>query len=158
MPHQKEGALRANKILNIYGGVLIADEVGLGKTYIGGALVREMAVRGSKSLIIVPNAVLRIWENYVKEKKLTNHVIVTTYGNVLKHQKGDMEEAYSSPYGFGLILIDEAHNLRNNDTIRYKDIRNKIIKENNTAKIVLMTATPVNNKTEDLRWILILKQ
>jgi hypothetical protein len=154
LPFQKDGVGRARRILDKYNGVLIADEVGLGKTYVGGALVKD-TVRSRKRVLIVAPKIIRdsVWKPYVDERNLAGWVDVVSYDDLLR------DDSYGNPtYGlplgrdpneYALVLLDEAHTVRNSDTRRAKQLVG-ILKGNPRKQVVLLTATPVNNTLGDL--------
>lgn len=145
---QRDGVLRAQHILDKYGGVLISDEVGLGKTYIGGALLKKVVFEGGKkALILTPRSIYEtVWMEYVKDNKLNNKVSVYSYGEAYRKL---VEGNGVDPSDYSLILIDEAHNYRNNGTKRREDLLN-IISSTNNAQKILLTATPITNKMSDM--------
>jgi PLD-like domain/Helicase conserved C-terminal domain/SNF2-related domain len=158
LPFQKDGVGRARRILDKYNGVLIADEVGLGKTYVGGALVRD-TVRSRKRVLIVAPKIIRdsVWKPYIDERNLAGWVDVVSYDDLLR------DDSYGNPtYGlppgrdpneYALVLLDEAHTVRNSDTQRAERLVG-ILKGNPRKQVVLLTATPVNNTLGDLHSLL----
>ena len=85
LPFQKDGVGRARRILDKHNGVLIADEVGLGKTYVGGALVKD-TVRSRKRVLIVAPKIIRdsVWKPYMDERNLAGWVDVISYDDLLR--------------------------------------------------------------------------
>jgi hypothetical protein len=158
LPFQKDGVGRARRILDKYNGVLIADEVGLGKTYVGGALVKD-SVRQRKRVLIIAPKIIRdsVWDPYIDERNLGGWVDVISYDDLLR------DDGYGNPtYGlpdtrdpdeFALILLDEAHTVRNSDTQRARRLID-ILSGNPRKQVGLLTATPVNNALGDLHSLL----
>jgi Helicase conserved C-terminal domain/PLD-like domain/SNF2-related domain len=158
LPFQKDGVGRARRILDKNNGVLIADEVGLGKTYVGGALVKD-TVRSRKRVLIVAPKIIRdsVWNPYVDERNLAGWVDVISYDDLLR------DDSYGNPtYGlppgrdpdeYALVVLDEAHTVRNSDTQRAKRLVS-ILKGNPRKQVILLTATPVNNALGDLHSLL----
>jgi len=154
---QKDGVWRAKRILERYGGVLIADGVGLGKTMVGGELMREAVIERRQRVLLVAPAALRdgTWRTYVDEYQLG--VKVVSYeelsndrqlnpngtGHVLTH---DFNE-------YAMVVIDEAHAYRNPDSLRAAVLR-KLLSGSPAKQVVFMTATPVNNSLWDLYYLL----
>ncbi|MYD09872.1 MAG: helicase [Chloroflexi bacterium] len=153
---QNDGLYRARRILDNYNGVIIADGVGLGKTFIGGALIEDVLKnrRGERVLLIAP-AVLRdgTWDWFVK------HFSIPTFETLSYQEFGNLRELggegktrtrLSFPVkDYELIIVDEAHALRNPDTTYVRALR-RLLQGHPPKKLVLMTATPVNNSLWDL--------
>jgi hypothetical protein len=158
LPFQKDGVSRARRILEKRNGVLIADEVGLGKTYVGGALVQD-TVRARQRVLIVAPKIIRdsVWKPYVDKGKLGGWVDVISYDDLLQDDH-DGNHTYGLPPGrdpdeFTLVVLDEAHTVRNTDTSRAKRLVD-ILKGNPRKQVALLTATPVNNALGDLHSLL----
>ncbi|MDQ3484578.1 MAG: SNF2-related protein, partial [Actinomycetota bacterium] len=158
LPFQKDGVGRARRILEKHNGVLIADEVGLGKTYVGGALVHD-TVRARQRVLIVAPKIIRdsVWKPYVDKGKLAGWVDVISYDDLLQDDH-DGNPTYGLPAGrdsdeFALVVLDEAHTVRNSDTNRAKRLVD-ILKGNPRKQVALLTATPVNNALGDLHSLL----
>ena len=120
------------------GGAMIGDVVGLGKTITACAIAKlyEMAF-ASSTLIICPANLQDMWRNYIRKYDLKAEV-----WSMAKPIDVD-----SARY-FRLIIVDESHNLRNANGIRYRNIRSLI--EHQGSKVLLLTATPYNKDFSDL--------
>ncbi|MGY1832608.1 helicase-related protein [Geodermatophilus sp. SYSU D01180] len=158
LPFQKDGVGRARRILEKHSGVLIADEVGLGKTYVGGALVRD-TVRARQRVLIVAPKIIRdsVWDPYVDRGHLGGWVDVISYDDLLRNDS-EGQPTYGLPPGrdineYTLVLLDEAHTVRNTDTERARRLV-QVLKGNPRKQVVLLTATPVNNALGDLHSLL----
>jgi hypothetical protein len=158
LPFQKDGVGRARRILEKHNGVLIADEVGLGKTYVGGALVKD-TVRARQRVLIIAPKIIRdsVWKPYVDRQNLGGWVDVISYDDLLQTDV-QANPSYGLPPGrdpdeFALVLLDEAHTVRNTDTERAKRLV-QVLKGNPRKRVVLLTATPVNNALGDLHSLL----
>lgn len=150
---QRDGYLRAQRIVDKYGGVLYADGVGSGKTEIGLEFVRRYTKElGQRALVIVPAQMKKnVWEPRIHQEMLPAEVI--------SYQELAMDRQLSSRPGarrvlavhkdaYRLVLIDEAHAFRNQDTHWYECLDRLL---GGTAKhLVMLTATPVNNGLWDL--------
>jgi len=158
LPFQKDGVGRARRILEKHNGVLIADEVGLGKTYVGGALVKD-TVRGRQRVLIVAPKIIRdsVWKPYVDSEHLGGWVDAISYEDLLAEPTPDGKrwrlDVARDPNDYSLVLLDEAHTIRNTDTQRAKALID-ILKGNPRKRVVLLTATPVNNALGDLHSLL----
>lgn len=158
LPFQKDGVGRARRILEKHNGVLIADEVGLGKTYVGGALVKD-TVRARQRVLIVAPKIIRdsVWKPYVDRAQLGGWVDVISYDDLLQDD-ADGNPTYGLPAGrdsdeFALVVLDEAHTVRNSDTNRARRLV-EVLKGNPRKQVALLTATPVNNALGDLHSLL----
>lgn len=141
---QQDAFSSAKRILAKYGGVLIADSTGLGKTHIALELLREyVAVRRMKAMVIAPSQVL----NAVWEPKLMEESIKTL--NITIEKTGTSSFQPEKYIDYDLLVIDESQNYRNASTNRYANLL-KLIAGGKKKMVVLMTATPVNNSLLDL--------
>ena len=151
---QNDGLFRARRILDNYNGVIIADGVGLGKTFIGGALIEDILKnrRGERVLLIAP-AVLRdgAWDWFIKQYSIPSFEVLSyqEFGN-LPDFGGNGQTRLRFPVNdYEMIIVDEAHALRNPNTIWVQALR-RMLQGHPPKKLVLMTATPVNNSLWDL--------
>ncbi|HWV56718.1 MAG TPA: helicase-related protein [Longimicrobiales bacterium] len=140
---QTDGLARARRILARYNGVLIADSVGLGKTFLAGELLTEVIERNRQRALLIAPAALRdgTWARFKARFQLG--VEVRSYEEVAQGSLAADPDEYS------LIVVDEAHAFRNPDTTRARALR-RLIQGDPPKKVVLMTATPVNNSLWDL--------
>lgn len=143
--YQTDAVNQALTILDEYNGVIIADVVGLGKSIIAGMLAHQLGKRG---LIICPPGLMgdsKIkdsgWHKYLEDFKL--------YGWGI-HSTGLLEKAveYLNEHGddIEVIIVDEAHRFRNEDTADYEMLSNIC----RNRKVILLTATPFNNAPRDI--------
>lgn len=150
---QRDGLYRAVDFLDRYNGVLIADGVGLGKSFLGGELLRRATHdRRQRALLIAP-ASLRDgpWEQFLRRYDLKNVQAVSFQQVAMDTRLGDGEEyvLWHDPDEYAMVVIDEAHNYRNTDTERSATLR-QLLKGAPQKQVVLLTATPVNNSLWDL--------
>jgi hypothetical protein len=154
---QRLGVLRARRILDRYGGVLIADGVGLGKSFVAGGLIQH-AVRdeGLRALLVTP-ASLRdsTWHAFLNRYQL--FVENVSYQQLAADaQIGTTDPSTRQPHlkaradEYRLIVVDEAHAFRNPDTFHYRALRRLMAAGATPKQLVLLTATPVNNSLHDL--------
>jgi superfamily II DNA or RNA helicase len=149
-PHQKDGALQAWQIMQEYNGVLIADEVGLGKTFTAIALMRKTRVLGKRTLIVVPTVLKTVWNNALESAEFTDYYELIGYNEVESFSQKEEDRLLR----YGLIIFDEAHWLRNihlgkeKTSQRSQAVERLVYKAK--AKVALLTATPVNNNLQDL--------
>ncbi len=136
---QKAAVQIAAHHLNKRGGVLIGDVVGLGKTLMATALARIFEDDYDiETLIICPKNLIKMWEDYRDQYRLRARVLSVTR----------VERELRELRRYRLVLIDESHNLRNREGVRYKAIQDYIQK--NESKCVLLSATPYNKTYLDL--------
>ncbi len=158
MEFQRDGVGRARRILEKRNGVLIADEVGLGKTYVGGALVKDTVRERQRVLIIAPKIIRdTVWKPYVDNEHLAGWVDCISYDDLLTTPTSDGRrwhlDVARNPDEYSLVVLDEAHTVRNNDTNRAKALLD-VLKGNPRKRVALLTATPVNNTLGDLHSLL----
>lgn len=168
---QKDGAKGAiNKILQ-HNGCIVADSVGLGKTYEALAVMKYFELKNERVLVLCPKKLRENWTVY-KDNSLLNPFISDRFRyDVLSHTdlsretglSGDINLATLNWGNYDLIVIDESHNFRNNTVgkrddagniirkSRYQRLMDDIIKSGVKTKVLLLSATPVNNDLKDLR-------
>ena len=149
---QNDGLFRARRILDNYNGVIIADGVGLGKTFIGGELIREIVYEQRQRVLLIAPAVLRdgAWDWFKNQYSMQFEVLsYQEFGN-LPNFGGNGQTRLRFPVNdYEMIIVDEAHALRNPNTIWVQAL-SKMLQGHPPKKLVMMTATPVNNSLWDL--------
>jgi len=133
-----------------YRGCFLTSSVGLGKSYVASQVAKYFLNNKEKVLIIAPAGLVHSedqWQRYLKEFKIYDKVSLVSMGNLQKRPDVFRFGKYSKDYG--LIIVDEAHNYRNPDSYRARNIK-KIIDENGNSKVLFLTATPVNTSLDDL--------
>jgi hypothetical protein len=128
---------RSRAILRRFGGVLIADGVGLGKTYVALALAALEREQGGDAVAIVPAALRSEWGRTSRETRVP--IELHTHSELGRRRP-------LLPARTALLLVDEAHGFRNPSTRRYRVLADLAI----GRRIALLTATPLNNSTADL--------
>lgn len=147
---QQEGLREAIRLLDRHRGVMIADAVGLGKTYIGMGLLEHYLLRKRRrghiprGLVVCP-AQLR---DLVWGPKLDEFGIKATIRSMEEMGRQDFDWAILN--GYDLVLVDESHNFRNPGTGRYQNLNKLICTGKRDKYVILMTATPINNTIWDL--------
>ena len=142
-PHQADAVLRLRAILREFHGALLADDVGLGKTYIALALAAQHRV----AHVIAPAALCPMWRQAIARTRCT-HVTLHSLHQYSRSSKADIKESGER----GLIIIDEAHHLRSRTTKRYHAVARFVAGHD----VVLMSATPVYNNARELEQLLAL--
>lgn len=153
---QTDGLDRARRILDRYNGVLIADSVGLGKSFIAGELLRNLIERERKRALLIAPAALRdgSWARFKHRFQLG---VETISFNELADDAslgGTRAHLQAKPQEYSLIVVDEAHALRNADTKAAAALR-VLLQGDPPKQLVLMSATPVNNSLWDLYNLLV---
>lgn len=155
---QADGVVRMERLLEEHGGVLVADEVGLGKTYLAGEVIYRTANINRQRVLIVAPAALKtaMWEPFLDTYDFSRWVTVYSYEEVrnrLDPEKGPIDAFMREIEDYSLVVIDEAHNLRNSGAQRSGAV-DRVITAGNPKKVVLLTATPVNNSLTDLETLI----
>lgn len=155
---QADGVVRMERLLDEHGGVLVADEVGLGKTYLAGEVIYRTANINRQRVLIVAPAALKtaMWEPFLATYDFSRWVTVYSYEEVrnrLDPEKGPIDAFIKEIEDYSLVVIDEAHNLRNSGAQRSGAV-DRVITAGNPKKVVLLTATPVNNSLTDLETLI----
>ena len=147
---QEDAVKKARRVLARYDGVLIGDSVGLGKTWIGKKLLEDHAYHlRQKALVICPASLRQMWTGELRD--------ATIAGTILSQEELGQAGFNPGPAGDAdVILIDESHNFRNRTTQRYENLE-RIISANgrqgrdgSRKKLIMLTATPINNNIFDL--------
>jgi hypothetical protein len=151
---QADGVTRMERLLDEHGGVLVADEVGLGKTFLAGEVIYRTANINRQRVLIVAPAALKsaMWEPFLATHDFSRWVKVYSYEEVrnrLDPDRGSIEAFLQEVEDYSLVVIDEAHNLRNSGAQRSGAV-DRVITAGSPKRVVLLTATPVNNSLNDL--------
>ena len=162
---QRDGVVGAIDKLNRFGGCIIADSVGLGKTFEALAIIKYHELRNDRVLVLVPKRLRDNWTLY-KANDRRNFLAPDRFNyDVLNHTdlsrdgglSGDIDLAHVNWGNYDLVVIDESHNFRNKKTprvgseTRYDRLMRKIIREGVKTRVLMLSATPVNNRLADLR-------
>ncbi|MCU7839415.1 MAG: DEAD/DEAH box helicase family protein [Candidatus Thiodiazotropha sp. (ex Troendleina suluensis)] len=161
---QKDGVLGAIDKLEKHNGCIIADSVGLGKTFEGLAVIKYYELRNDRVLVLCPKKLRDNWTVYTINDKRNLLASDRFNYDVLNHTdlsrtKGLSGEINLETLNWGnydLIVIDESHNFRNNPNkaegkTRYERLLNDIIRSGVKTKVLMLSATPVNNRMNDLK-------
>lgn len=156
---QKKGVLSLIRMLQKFNGAILADAVGLGKTWSALAVIKFFQLQGREVILLCPKKLEHNWRRYLKnqdarfEKDQFDYFIRfhTDLDNQRMNKYQDRADKCFTNDKPKLIVIDESHNLRNDKSNRYKFLLDKIIKKNDDVKILLLSATPINNSLNDIR-------
>lgn len=161
---QRDAATGIINKLETYNGCILADSVGLGKTFTALAVIKYYELRNRTVLVLCPKKLAENWTNY--NQNLTTNLFIKDRFNydVLCHT--DLQRSSGESLGmplnrvnwgnYDLVVIDESHNFRNNDAYkdketRYQKLMNAVIRQGVKTKVLMLSATPVNNRFADLR-------
>ena len=161
---QRDGVVGAIDKLNRFGGCIIADSVGLGKTFEALAIIKYHELRNDRVLVLCPKRLRENWSVYRANDRrnimaadrfnydILNHTDLSRDGGL----SGDIDLAYLNWGNYDLVVIDESHNFRNKHTprqsgeTRYDRLMRRIIREGVKTRVLMLSATPVNNRLADL--------
>lgn len=161
---QKDAVIGGINKLEKYNGCILADSVGLGKTFTALGIIKYYEKRNKDVLVLCPKKLEANWNTYRHNDK-NNILAKDRFGyDVLFHT--DLSRTSGSSNGrelanvnwgnYGLVVIDESHNFRNNNTVvgrenRYQKLLSKVIQDGIETKVLMLSATPVNNRFNDLK-------
>lgn len=152
---QKKAVVSLIRMLENKNGAVLADAVGLGKTFTALAVIKYYQKQGRETIVLAPKKLEYNWEQYKK----TNSSIFENddFNYMIKFHTDLSEERLSDKINYltnekpKLFVIDESHNLRNDKGVRYKFLLENILRKNDDAKVLMLSATPINNSLLDVR-------
>ena len=165
---QKDAVLAIISKLEQYNGCIVADSVGLGKTFTALAVIKYYENRNKSVLVLCPKKLTNNWNTY-KDNYVNNPIAADRLRyDVLYHT--DLNRTHGKSNGldldrlnwsnYDLVVIDESHNFRNGGKLsgednekenRYLKLLNKVIRKGVKTKVLMLSATPVNNRFNDLK-------
>lgn len=161
---QKDAAIGVIDKMEKHNGCILADSVGLGKTFTALAVIKYYELRNDRVLVLVPKKLRENWTIYTQNDKRNLFIEDRFNYDVLNHtdlsriegQSGEINLKTINWSNYDLIVIDESHNFRNNParkdrTTRYERLMNEVIKAGVKTKIMMLSATPVNNRMADIK-------
>ena len=170
---QKDGVKGAIHKINSHNGCILADSVGLGKTYSALAVIKYFELRNHRVLVLCPKKLRDNWTVFLAQNNsdvnpfLKDRFSYTVLSHTdLSRETGKVDGVDLSTINwsnFDLIVVDESHNFRNNTKgkrdedgnvirkSRYERLMDDVIKKGVKTKVLLLSATPVNNDLSDLR-------
>ncbi len=162
---QRDGVVGALDKINRFGGCIIADSVGLGKTFEALAIIKYHELRNDRVLVLCPKRLRENWTLYTANDRRNMLAADRFNYDVLNHTdlsrdggfSGDIDLAHLNWGNYDLVVIDESHNFRNKGRpkkggeTRYDRLMNRIIQSGVRTRVLMLSATPVNNRMADLR-------
>lgn len=165
---QKDAVLAIINKLEKYNGCILADSVGLGKTFTALAVIKYYENRNKSVLVLCPKKLTNNWNTYkdnyvnnpIASDRLRYDVLYHTDLNRTKGVSNGIELDRLNWSNYDLVVIDESHNFRNGGKItgednekenRYLKLLNKVIRKGVKTKVLMLSATPVNNRFNDLK-------
>lgn len=163
---QKDGVMGLIRKLEKYNGAILADSVGLGKTFSALAVIKYFELQRKRVLVLAPKRLRDNWTVYttpdVRNELYDDYFNYTVLNHTdLSRYKGKSGEIKLDTFmwsDFDLVVIDESHNFRNNDTSvnretksRYQRLMEDIIQSGRKTKVLMLSATPINNRMADLK-------
>lgn len=162
---QKDAVVGAINKLEKYNGCILADSVGLGKTFSALGVIKYYEMRNKDVLVLCPKKLEANWITFRNNDKNNSLYEDKFHYDVLFHTDLSRDHGYSNGRNlanvnwgnYGLVVIDESHNFRNAGLTysgkenRYQRLLRQVIKEGIETKLLMLSATPVNNRFSDLK-------
>ena len=161
---QKDAVIGAIDKIEKYNGCIIADSVGLGKTFTALAIIQYYELRNDRVLVLAPKKLRENWIIYTLNDKRNIFAEDRFRYDVLNHTdlsrdsglSGNIDLKTLNWENYDLVVIDESHNFKNNPAVkdritRYQRLMNDVIKQGHKTKLLMLSATPVNNKMNDIK-------
>lgn len=159
---QRKGVLSLIRMLQKYNGAILADAVGLGKTWQALAVIKFFEMKGYEVILLCPK---KLEQNWAKFLETGNRFDADKFNYKIRFHTDLMEDRFDKYTGHNaynknnfqnsrpkLLVIDESHNLRNNKSSRYQFLLEELLKQaEGELKVLLLSATPVNNSLNDVR-------
>lgn len=161
---QRDGVIGIINKLEKYNGCILADSVGLGKTFTALAVMKYYSLRNKNILVLTPKKLANNWNRYRDNVKNNIFQKDRIHFDVLYHTDLTRKKGMSNGHdlalfnwdNYDLVVIDESHNFRNasrfrNKETRYDFLKEKVMKSGVKTKVLMLSATPVNNRFTDLK-------
>ena len=167
LKYQRDAVIQGYQMLKEYNGFFLADVVGTGKTIVGAMIAKRFIEENGKDtnvLVVYPPAVKDNWMDTFRDFGITRYTQFVSNGSLSKVLEG--KDNYKGEEEFDLVLIDEAHNFRSDTAERYDELQricksprvNEGLIDGTHKKIMLLSATPLNNRPEDFLNLILLFQ
>lgn len=167
LKYQRDAVIQGYQMLKEYNGFFLADVVGTGKTIVGAMIAKRFIEENGKDtnvLVIYPPAVKDNWQDTFRDFGITRYTQFVSNGSLNKVLEG--KDNYKGEEEFDLVLVDEAHNFRSDAAERYDELQricksprvNEGLIDGTRKKVMLLSATPLNNRPEDFLNLILLFQ
>ena len=144
-PFQNQAVDQSLTMFQLYGGVIIGDVVGLGKTYVGTALLKYLQLEEYRPLIICPPLLVPMWQRFCTEYEVDAKILSR---GKLSQDNFELYQDYLYK-DRDLVLLDESHHFRNHTSRQYENLQRFM--QARDAKAILLTATPFSNTATDIK-------
>ncbi len=161
---QKDAVLGIINKLERFNGCILADSVGLGKTYTALAVIKYYQEKNNSILVLCPKKLSENWNTFIKnykdnplqEDRFNYDVLFHTDLSRTHGESNGIDLSRVNWSNYDLVVIDESHNFRNNQArndreTRYDRLMNEVMKAGVRTKVLMLSATPVNNRFTDLK-------
>jgi ERCC4-related helicase len=156
---QQKGVLSLIQMLQKYDGAILADAVGLGKTWSALAVMKFFQMQGREIILLCPKKLQNNWQQFLKNQnsKFENDGLeyFIRFHTDLQPERFDKYDDRADKLFTNdkpkLLVIDESHHLRNDKSARYQFLVQTILAQNEDIKVLLLSATPINNSLKDIR-------
>ena len=163
--YQQKGVISLIKMLRKYNGAILADAVGLGKTFSALAVIKFFQIQGYTTILLCPKKLQQNWTQYLKgagsrfDKDRFDYLVrfhTDLQNERLQNNYDTFKLDYLQRRDKLLIVIDESHNLRNEKSNRYQDLMDSIVRaqsqrEGHQLKVLMLSATPINTGLKDVK-------
>lgn len=163
--YQQKGVISLIKMLRKYNGAILADAVGLGKTFSALAVIKYFQIQGYLTVLLCPKKLEENWTQYLRrhssrfEKDEFDYVVrfhTDLQNDRMQTAYQDATREYIQNHKKILFVIDESHNLRNEKSARYNELLDSLIKnqqgiEYRDVKVLMLSATPINTGLNDVK-------
>lgn len=163
--YQQKGVISLIKMLRKYNGAILADAVGLGKTFSALAAIKYFQTQNYLTVLLCPKKLEQNWDQYLRrrnsrfEKDEFDYIVrfhTDMQNDRMEERYTDAKLSYLQTRKKILVVIDESHNLRNEKSGRYQELMAKLIQnkegqENRDVKVLMLSATPINTGLNDVK-------
>lgn len=163
--YQQKGVISLIKMLRKYNGAILADAVGLGKTFSALAVIKYFQTQNYLTVLLCPKKLEQNWDQYLRrrnsrfEKDEFDYIVrfhTDMQNDRMEERYTDAKLSYLQTRKKILVVIDESHNLRNEKSGRYQElmsnlIQNKEGQEKRDVKVLMLSATPINTGLNDVK-------
>lgn len=167
LKYQKDAVIQGYQMLKEYNGFFLADVVGTGKTIVGTMIAKRFIEENGKNtnvLVVYPPALKDNWKDTFEDFGITRYAQFVSNGSLEKVLES--KDNYKDPEEFDLIIVDEAHGFRSDAAERYDELQrickspriNEGFIDGVRKKVILLSATPLNNRPEDFLNLILLFQ